>query len=291
MRRGLALTAAVVVTMAATGVRADELDPQIEQLGRAESYKVRLAAAINLSKRREAKAVAALSTALIKDEEPTIRRVCALALSKIVDDTTPAPTRKIALAALDHAAKTDRDSKVRDAAGKAYAQLATLVTEPAASGPGVFVNVGSVRDLTHKGPSDLEKRLGNVVRGVVKHSSYAVEWADGGGLPTHADLTRAGTQGFFVAATVPTLDIKKSGGRSEISCSVSIRVAPWEGSDGAEKWEASKAASATGSGRAETGGSDRAVDDGIRDCVLAVAEEVAQRQVVPFIKRLASSAR
>jgi hypothetical protein len=289
MRRGLVLAAALVALVATRRAHADELDPQIDQLGHAESYKVRLAAAINLSKSREAKAVAALSTALIKDEEATIRRVCALALAKIVDESTPSSTRKLALAALDHAAKTDRDPKVRDAAGKAYAQLSTLSTEPAGSGPDVFVNVGSARDLTHKAPGDLEKRLGNVVKGVVKRSKYAVEWPDGGGLPTHNDLSRGGTRGFYVGATVPTLDINKHGGRSEISCTVSIRVAPWDGTDGKEKWEASKAASATGSGKAETGGSDRAIEDGIRDCVLAVAEEVAQRQVVPFIKRLAAA--
>jgi len=289
MHRSVALTAAVVALAATSQVRADELDPQIDQLGHAESYKERLAAAITLSKSRQAKAVAALSTALIKDDEPTIRRVCALALAKIVDESTPQSTRKLAMAALDHAAKTDRDGKVRDAASKAFAQLSTLSAEPqGGSGPEVFVNVGSIKDLTHRGPADLEKRLGNVVRGVVKHSNYAVEW-DGGGLPTHGDLARGGTRGFFVGTTVPTLDISKRGGRAEIACSVSIRVAPWDGSDGAEKWEASKAASATGSGKAETGSSDRAVDDGIRDCVLAVAEEVAQRQIVPFIKRLAAA--
>ncbi len=289
MRRGVVVAAALVALVASTRrVRADELDPQIDQLARAESYKVRLAAAINLSKSREGKAVSALSTALIKDDEPTIRRVCALALAKIVDESTPASTRDLALAALEHAAKTDRDAKVRDAAGKAFTQLSSLKTEPTSAGPDVFVDVGGARDLTHKGPTDLEKRLAGVVRSVVKHSNYAVDWPGSTALPTHSDLSRAGTRAFYVGATVPSVEITKRGNRTDISCSVAIRVAPWDGSDGAEKWEASKAASATGNGTAETGGSDNAIADGIRDCVLAVAEEVSARKVVPFIKRLAT---
>jgi hypothetical protein len=38
-----------------------------------------------------------------------------------------------------------------------------------------------------------------------------------------------------------------------------------------------------------TGNSDRDVQSGMRDCLEAVAEDVANRQVVPFIKRLAAT--
>jgi uncharacterized protein (UPF0147 family) len=289
MRRGVLLLAVALVAIAAARARADELDPEIDQLAHAESYKVRLAAAINLSKSHEAKAVAALATALIRDDEPTIRRVCALALAKIIDETTPKSTRELAMRALGQAARSDRDGKVRDAAAKAQATLASIAEEPAGGGggPDVFVNVGGATDTTHKGPPDLEKRLAGVVRGVVKHSSYAVDWP-GGGAPTHSDLTRAGTKAFFVGTTVASIEISKRGGRAQIDCTVAIRIAPWDGTDGAERWEASKAATAKGTGSAETGSSDAMVAGGIRDCVLAVAEEVAERKVVPFIKNLAA---
>jgi hypothetical protein len=36
-----------------------------------------------------------------------------------------------------------------------------------------------------------------------------------------------------------------------------------------------------------TGNSDRDISGGMRDCLEAVAEDVTNRQVVPFIKRLA----
>ena len=50
-------------------------------------------------------------------------------------------------------------------------------------------------------------------------------------------------------------------------------------SDGAERWEAPKAATAKGSGMAETGSSDALVAGGIRDCVLAVVGCLGGRRV------------
>jgi uncharacterized protein (UPF0147 family) len=293
--RGIVLCAAVLLAALAaspTAARADEIDPQIRQLTHSGSYKVRLAAAIDLSKTHDPRAVAALSTALIRDDESTIRRVCAMALAKIVDETTPASARKLALESLGHAAKTDRDGKVRTAARRALSQLDALRRrdERHHRGPPVFVNVGVVKDLTRRAPHDVEPRLAHVIKGVVTHvaPSYAVEWP-GGGLPTQHQLDDGGTRGFYVAATVAILRVARRGRRSVVSCTVSIRVAPWNGTDGEERWEASKAASASGSGKAETGSSSGAVAAGIRDCVLAVGEEVAARQVVPFIQRIADN--
>jgi hypothetical protein len=287
MHRGIGTCAIVAVCalLAPRSARADELDPAIDELAHGDSYKERLAAAINLSKSHDARAVVALATALVRDDEVTIRRVCALALAKIVDEETPAKARSIALDALTHA-KDDKAAKVRTAAQKALVALAALATAPAGGGPAVFVNVGGATDLTKKAPRDAEGKLAGIVKNVVKRGSYAVEWP--GGLPTEKDLTRAGSHGFYVAATIALLTVTKRGTRAEIACTVSIRIAPWSGTDGAEKWEASKAASASGSGKVITGSTDNAVADGMRDCVLAVGEEVAQRQVVPFIKRLAN---
>lgn len=288
MHRGigsLALPLAAICAVVGTGsvAHADELDPMIEQLARGDGYKLRLAAAINLSKSHDARAVVALATALIRDDEDTIRRVAALALAKIVDDATAVNARNIALDALAHAAKDDRAAKVRAAATKALTALDGLRTAP--SGPAVFVNVGSATDLTKKAPRDAEVKLASLVKSVVKRGKYEVEWP--GGLPSQRDLERGGTHAFYVAATVAMLTVTTRGSRAEIACTVSIRVAPWSGTDGSEKWEASKAASASGSGKVLTGTADRAIADGMRDCVLAVGEEVALRQVVPFIKRLA----
>ncbi len=288
MRRGAVLVALVVLCALGAVAIADELDPQIDQLAHAESYKVRLAAAINLSKSRDAKAVYALSTALIKDDEPTIRRVCALALAKIVDEATPKDVREAAMAALGHAAKADRDAKVREASAKALSSLEAVESEPSGTGPAVFVDIGSATDATHKGPADLEKRLAGLVKSVFKHSPYAIEWP-GGGVPTHAELERDGTKAFYVAATVTALDLSRRGNQVEIACKVTIRIAPWDGSDGNERWQAEKVANAKGEGKADTGSSDASIAAGERDCVFAVAEQVATAKVIPFIKNAAGT--
>ncbi len=72
-------------------------------------------------------------------------------------------------------------------------------------------------------------------------------------------------------------------------CTVAVRIAPWMGKDGGERWEANRAASASGSAKVITGGRDRDVQRGIRDCVEAVVEDVTSRQVLPFLKQVAKT--
>ena len=74
-----------------------------------------------------------------------------------------------------------------------------------------------------------------------------------------------------------------------MSCKLEIRVAPWSGTDGGEKWEANKAASASGSAKAMTGNTERDITTGMRDCLEAVAEDVTTRQIMPFLKHLATT--
>jgi hypothetical protein len=293
MSSGVACVVAIALLLAASSARAGEpataIDGQIAVLAGTGGYKVRLGAALSLSKSRDARAVIALATALERDSESTIRRVAALSLGQLVDATTTAKARSRAIAALERAARGDRDPRVRDTAADSLSRLIGDRQEPAAAVPQVFVNIGGATDLTRKAPADAAKRLEGAVRTAVKRSApgYAVEWP--GGLPTSVELAESGTRGFFVAATVAVLDIAKTSARAEVACTVSIRVAPWLGRDGKEKWEASKAASAKGSGKAITGASDAQVAGGIRDCILTVGEELTARQVVPFIKRLSAS--
>jgi len=291
MGRKLVVLAAWLVLAAGTA-RADRLDRQVEDLRGGDSYKVRLAAALALSRANDPRAVRALTDALDRDQEPSIRRIAALALGKVVDATTPDDALNGAVAALDHASKNDKDTKVRATATKALASVSALI-QPAkpssgsgtVSAPVVFVNVEAANDLTKRATATTTS-LTKIVRGAVKQKGYAVEWP--GGPPTQKQLTDSGSRAFIVGATVKTIDVKAKGNKMEVGCTVAIRVAPWTGSDGAEQWEANRAASASGSAKATTGSTDRAVQGGIKDCVEAVGEEITSRQVVPFIKRLAS---
>ena len=292
--RALALVAAWLLLGGAA--RADTIDDNIHQMSDS-SYKVRLAAVLALSKSHHPRAVIALADALRKDEEATIRRVAALALGKMIDARTADDARELGLDALGEAATSDPDVKVRTTAAHAQQDLAGLRRRkkdphpdqpaPAPARPGVFVNIDSTSDQSRVAPSDAGERLGRVVKRSVERTGYATSWP--GGLPTQTELTSSHARAFIVASTVKKIDISRVSRQTQISCSVEIRVAPWSGVDGGEKWEANKAASASGSAKAMTGNSDREIAGGVRDCLEAVAEDVTNRHILPFLKRLASA--
>lgn len=267
--------------------RADLIDDEVRQLGSAPGYKRRLAAVLVLAKSHEDRAVRALGDALTRDREPQIRRVAALGLARAIDETTPVAAREDAFKALDRAAAEDRDRKVREVAARTLERLATLrhpvVTVDA---PDIYVHMTGGADLSKQAPKDAVGKLVKTVRATVsrKTPGISTEWP--GTLPTKQELASAGSRAFLVAPMIQKLVVARQGNQSEIECSVSVRVAPWGGTDASEKWQAQKAASASGTGKAITGTTPAAVATGMRDCVLAVAEEVTATQVVPFLQKL-----
>ena len=285
MSRALAvLTACLLLSRAAV---ADSIDQSVKELS-SNSQKVRLAAALALSKSKDARAVLAVSGALNHDSDPTIRRVSALALEKMVDASTADDARELALDALERASRSDKDAKVKSTAASTYKNLAGLRKTAKSNKPSVYVNVDSATDQSNRAPKDAPDRVLKIVRKGIEKTGYATSWP--GGLPTNKELTQSKSQAYIVAANVKKIDVTKGARQTTIACTVAIRVAPWSGKDGGEKWEANKAASASGSAKAMTSGnSDRDVSAGMRDCLEAVAEDVTNRQVVPFLKRLAAT--
>ncbi len=293
MSRVLAVTAACLLLLCASTVVADTVEVNVRQLGNDGSQRARLAAALSLSKTRDARAVIALAQALKSDDDATIRRVSALALEKMIDIKTAPDALELGLNALDEAAAGDRDARVRDTADKAAKALSNLrrkKTKPSVrSGnkPEVFVNIDPTLDQTNQLPTGGGARLMSIVKASVERTGYATSWP--GGLPTSAELTSNRSRAYIVASTVKKIVITKVGGQTEIACTVAVRIAPWSGKDGGERWEANKAASASGSAKAMTSNRDRDIQGGVRDCLEAVAEDVTSRQVVPFLKRIATA--
>lgn len=286
--RALAVVA-VWLLLCSRAAHADPIDTSIRQLSDS-SYKVRLAAALALSKSRDPRAVIALADSLIKDDDSTIRRVAALALGNMIDARTAEDARELGLDALADAAINDADQKVKGTAARVQQDLSGLrrkKKDPKADKPGVFVNVDAATDQSKVAPSDAGERLAKIVKKTVERTGYATSWP--GGLPTQTELTSSHARAFIIASTVKKIEISKVSRQTQISCKLEIRVAPWSGSDGGEKWEANKAASASGSAKAMTGNSDRDIAGGVRDCLEAVAEDVTTRQVLPFLKRLATA--
>jgi hypothetical protein len=288
MSRALAVITACLLLCAHTA-RADQIDQNVKELQAARASKVRLAAALSLSKSKDPRAVLAVSGALNDDDDPTIRRVSALALEKMVDGRTADDARELALDALERAARGDRDPQVKQTAASTLEALAGLrkARKAVRGAPAVFVNIDTATDQSKRAPKDVPDRLAKIVKRSIEKIGYSTSWP--GGLPTSKELSSSKSQAYIVASTVQKLDVTKGGRQTTIACTVAIRVAPWSGKDGGEKWEANKAASASGSAKAMTGNTEREIAGGMRDCLEAVAEDVANRQVVPFIKRLAST--
>lgn len=292
----VALAAAVAIAAAPRGARADVIDDEGRELLGAPHYKRRLAAALTLSKVHDGRAVRALATALEQDDDPKLRQVAALALAKAITSDTPRVDRDVAFAALDRATVGDGDARVRELAARTLQKLAAMRAPatklPAvAKGPppAVFIYVAAATDGSAKAPADAVDRLGGLVSGVVGRRAPELTTAWPGPLPTQKALGAAGTRAYSVVTRIAAVDVVQRGGQAEISCKVQVRVQPWNGIDGAEKWVAHKAASATGAGRATTAATARAVAGGIRECVNAVAEEVTAKQVVPFLRKAVAS--
>jgi hypothetical protein len=287
MWRLLAVIAACVLF--ARAAAADTVDRNVGQLqSSSASYKVRLAAALALSKSKDPRAIIALASALGNDADGTVRRVAALALEKMIDDRTPDDAKELGLDALNQASTLDKDPKVRATAEVSLKALSAFRKRKSSSGnkPPVFVNVDPTIDQSKRLSKDAGERINKIVKTNVERTGYATSWP-GGALPTQAELSSSRSRAFIVASTVKKVDITKSGTQTQIACTVTVRVAPWQGKDGGEKWEANKAASASGSAKATTGNREREIEGGVRDCIEAVAEDVTSRQVVPFLKRVA----
>jgi hypothetical protein len=298
--RALAVVAAWLL-LCGRAAGADTIDTSVHQMAES-SYKLRLAAALALSKSRDRRAVIALAGALRDDDNSTIRRVAALALGRILDARTAEDVRETGLDALADAATSDSDPGVRATAARIQQELSWLRrrrkeprpdTRPDTRSdtrperPELFVNIEGTTDPSRVAPSDAGERLTRVVRRCLERTGYATTWP--GGLPTQTELVTNHARAFIVASTVKHIEISRVSRQTQISCKVEIRVAPWSGIDGGEKWEANKAASASGSAKAMTGNSDRDIASGVRDCLEAVAEDVTARHILPFLKRLAST--
>ena len=301
--RGLAQLAVVVglaaLCCAARVAHADTISDSVKELAqKSTGYKVRLSAALALSKSKDPRAIIGLADALEHDEDQTIRRVAALALEKMIDAGTPADANQLAFDALDHAAQSDEDSKVRETAVRTLKVLAGLrrtrktgatpaASAPRGNRPEVFVQIDAITDQSKRLVGDTGDRVIRIVKKGVERTGYATQWP--GGPPTSADLSSARSRAFIVASTVKKIEIQKQALQTTISCTVTMRISPWGGKDSGERWEANKAAAASGSAKATTGNNEREVNGGIRDCLEAVAEDVTNRQVIPFLKRLASA--
>ena len=283
--RGTTIALAGALLLICSPAYADGVSTRAKQLRSSSEYKVRLSAVLWLAKKNDSRSISALTYAVRKDKESTVRSVAALSLGKLVDEAVPKRVRDKAIDALAHVAKNDSDKKVRKKAKQAWTKVKAL-RSPKGGLPQVFIAVGTPTGAKRLASKTAVAAMQKSMRRALRHSAPNFGQATKkDGLPTQKELRSARSAGFYVNASVQEITTVKKRGYTEVRCKIGMRVNVWNGKDGEERLRENETAAATGNGRVRGANTTTSIANARRDCVNAVVEQLTTRQVVPFIKR------
>jgi hypothetical protein len=248
---------------------ADSVDDLVSQLKSSPDYKVRLSAALALSKLSDPRSIPAFVGAL-KDGDKTVRGVAAASLAKVVTSKTPESTRKKVLNALQASSEKDENAFVREQARKAYDTLRDIDAPVTTGGP--YVDVGT---MTANGGADLRPLMRKTVISTLKSkdASLRLSWPSGKS-PSKQELGQ--TPAFHVDGTLTELSVAKKGGRSVVSCKVNMLIATYP--------DKSMFGFLKGGASVETSSSERETKLASEDCVAAVVEDLVGNKIIPTIR-------
>lgn len=280
--RVVTITAALLILFRSAPARADNVSELIKQLDD-DSDKVRLAAAVNLTKLGDQKAILPLVKVLSNDGSADVRSAAAIAVAKLVDASTKTNIRNLVINALKKAEANDASALVKSQALKSLAALGAGGggggTPPPTSGKnGIYVNVGPMSSKTGDATADAKMRpamvkvstqtLGRVA------STMTTAWA--GGIPTSAQLNQKGFQGFYVDGTLNELTVATAGSSTTVSCKISMLLASFP--------DKSVFGFLNGGAKVQGGSSAKDIALSSDDCVSAVVESLIATKIVPTIK-------
>ena len=276
----------VVVLLALVAGRvahAGQVETLIDQLNNDGTDKVRLAAAVNLAKLGDAKAILPLAKALLNDSDKNVRGACAVALGVLVTSSTKSSIKGLVVNNLKSAAANDASDFVKQQAQKALTTItgqAGTVTpntpNTPSGGAGIYVNIGP---MSSKAGSANDAKLRALMVKVAGQTiskvatKMSTQWP--GGLPSKAVLAQKSVSGFYVDGTLNTLTAKVSGGTATITCKVSMLLADFP--DRNMFGFLNGGASVQGA----AGEKDQALAS--EDCVSAVIEDLIAKKIVPTI--------
>ena len=281
LARVATITAALVILFRAAPAHADNVSELIRQLDD-DSDKVRLAAAVNLTKLGDQKAILPLVKVLGNDGSADVRSAAAIAVAKLVDSSTKPGIKNLVISALKKAEANDASSLVKSQASKSLSALGAGGgggTPPPTTGKnGIYVNIGPMSSKTGDPAADAKMRpamvkvstqtLGKVA------SSMATSWS--GGIPTSAQLNQKGFQGFYVDGTLNELKVATAGNSTTVSCKISMLLASVP--------DKSVFGFLNGGAKVQGGSSAKDIALSSDDCVSAVVESLIATKIVPTIK-------
>lgn len=276
--RALALAAIVVVALGSSTARAQAVDKLAKDL-ESDSERVRLSAALNLTKLGDPKGILPLAKALGNDDDAKVRSAAAVGLGKLVPASTNKSVNNLAINALKKAASSDGSELVKAQAENALKNLgAGSTTRPPTGGGGsIYVNVGPMSSKTGNAAQDpklrtlMQKTATSTLGRVAK--SMATTWK-GGGTPTKSQLDGAGFQGFYVDGTLNELKVTTTGSSATVSCKISMLLASFP--------DKSVFGFLNGGAKVQGSASDIALSS--EDCVAAVVEDLIAKKIVPTIQ-------
>jgi len=250
--------------------RADQVDRLIGQLQSSDDYKVRLSAALNLTKLGDRRAIGAFIVAL-RDRDKSVRGVAAAGLGVLVTAATPAQTRNRALTALRRAASSDGNAFVRKQAQKAYDKVkATVGPAVSVAAGATYVNIGAM-SAEVRNSGELVALMRQTAQKTFRRQApgILIDWP-GGGVPSGKHIQDRQLKAFFVDGTVNA--VNSGGGAVECKVSMLLATFPAKSMFGFLK----------GGAKVEGGGGE--ADLAAQDCVIAVVEDLIARKIIPTIE-------
>jgi hypothetical protein len=257
---------------------AGNVDELISQLGD-DSDKIRLSAALNLTKLGDPKAIPALIKRLDPNVESSknVRGAAAKGLGSLAANASKAQ-KAAAAKALTDAKNNDPSPFVTAQAEQALDKIGSVggTTQPSGTGC-IYVNVGPMSSKT--GSNDAKFRdmmVKTSQKTLTRVASNMLQTWSGGGVPTKSQLQSKGCDGFYVDGTLNELKVEKSGNTATISCKVSMLLASFP--------DKSVFGFLNGGAKVQGSTAQRDIDLGSEDCVSAVVEDLIAKKIVPTIK-------
>jgi hypothetical protein len=288
VRAAAPIALVLAALLGASVARADNVDELVRQLDGDASDKVRLSAALNLSKLGDARAILPLIKAIGNDSDKTVRGAAAVGLGKLVTDKTRPVIKNLAVATLSRARDSDASDFVRSEAEKALRAIGVSGTTstpsaPTVGGGAIYVNIGPMSSRT--GDSAVDARLKALMVKVASRtmsrvaSQMATTWP--GGAPSKAMLEAKSTVGFYVDGTVNEMNVKETGSSMTVSCKINMLLASYP--------DKSIFGMLNGGASVQASGSSNDVALAREDCVSAVVEDLIAKKIVPTIHTKAGS--
>lgn len=283
---------ALLLVLRISPARADNVDELIKQL-EADSDKVRLSAALNLTKLGDAKAILPLAKALGNDSDKNVRGAAAVGLAKLINSNTKPAVKNLAINSLKKAAGNDESSFVKAQAEKALAALGqdtgsggndNGATSSGGGGP-IYVNIGPMSAKTGNAAQDPKLRalMVKVATSTMNKTatSMATTFPGGAANPTKTQLSAKGYQGFYVDGTLNEVKVTTSGSTATVSCKISMLLASYP--------DKSVFGFLNGGAKVQGSASQRDIDLASEDCVSAVVEDLIAKKIIPTINIKAGS--